>query len=204
MTAADGRAVPRPLLLALAVWLGLAIALGASGRPAALRPPVPQLMVMVLTVAAALAVARVPTLRSWAMQVDLRALVALHLTRFVGLYFLLLARRGELAPAFAVPAGWGDIVVATLAIAVLAGGPAPEVTRRRALLCWNLLGLADILFVVITAARVAMADPASMSALLRLPLSVIPTFLVPLIIVSHLVIGVRLLRRPADVSTPIV
>jgi hypothetical protein len=54
------------------------------------------------------------------------------------------------------------------------------------------LGLADILFVVATAARLALADPASMAALLRLPLSLLPTFLVPLIIASHVVLGVRL------------
>jgi len=56
------------------------------------------------------------------------------------------------------------------------------------------LGLADILFVVVTAARLGVADPESMAALLRLPLSLLPTFLVPLIIASHVVLGVRLAR----------
>jgi hypothetical protein len=40
-----------------------------------------------------------------------------------------------------------------------------------------------------------MADPESMAALLRLPLSLLPTFLVPLIIASHVVLGLRLGRR---------
>jgi hypothetical protein len=35
-----------------------------------------------------------------------------------------------------------------------------------------------------------------MAELLRLPLSLLPTFLVPLIIASHVVLGVRLARRP--------
>ena len=61
----------------------------------------------------------------------------------------------------------------------------------------NLLGMVDILFVVATAARLAAADPESMAALLRLPLSLLPTFLVPLIIASHVVLGVRLARRSA-------
>jgi hypothetical protein len=53
-------------------------------------------------------------------------------------------------------------------------------------------GLIDILFVVVTAARLVLADPASMSPLLRLPLSLLPTFLVPLLIASHVVFGIRL------------
>ena len=48
---------------------------------------------------------------------------------------------------------------------------------------------------VATAARLAAADPGSMVALLRLPLSLLPTFLVPLIIASHVILGVRLTRR---------
>ena len=58
-----------------------------------------------------------------------------------------------------------------------------------------MLGLADILFVVVTAARLATTDPASMVALLRLPLSLLPTFLVPLIIACHVFLGLRLARR---------
>ena len=42
-------------------------------------------------------------------QLDLRLLVLYHLTRFVGVWFLVLYSRGELPYAFAVPGGWGDI-----------------------------------------------------------------------------------------------
>jgi hypothetical protein len=55
----------------------------------------------------------------------------------------------------------------------------------------------DILFVVATAARLALADPDSMQGLLHLPLSLLPTFLVPLIIASHVVLAIRLARVPA-------
>jgi hypothetical protein len=50
---------------------------------------------------------------------------------------------------------------------------------------------------VVTAGRLGLEDPASMAELLELPLSLLPTFLVPILIASHLVLGVRLLRRSA-------
>jgi len=58
--------------------------------------------------------------------------------------------------------------------------------------------LLDILFVVVTASRLAFADPDSMSALLRLPLSLLVTFLVPIIIVDHVVVFWRLRARRAS------
>jgi hypothetical protein len=42
----------------------------------------------------------------------------------------------------------------------------------------------------------ALADPASMGPLRTLPLSLLPTFLVPLIIASHVLIFWRLYRPP--------
>jgi hypothetical protein len=184
------------------LWLGVAIILGASGRLQALRPPVPQLVLLTLTVGLLLAGTFVPALRNWAWSVDLGLLVALHSTRFVGAYFLVLHRRGELPYAFAVPGGWGDILVALGALLLLIGGPPTRGAGwYRAYVVWNLFGLADILFVVATAARLAIADPDSMAALLRLPLSLLPTFLVPLIIASHVLIALRLAKlRPVAAS----
>lgn len=59
---------------------------------------------------------------------------------------------------------------------------------------WDLVGLIDILFVVATATRLAISDPESMGELLRLPLSLLPTFLVPIIIFTHIIIFVRLYK----------
>jgi hypothetical protein len=164
------------------------------GGLAGLKPPAPQLVLLGLTVATLLAAVLVPALRAWALRADLRGLVALHLARFVGIYFLILYQRGELPYAFAVPGGWGDILVAGLALLLLLGGPPVTTGRRWAYGAWIVAGLVDILVVVATAARLALADPGSMAALLRLPLSLLPTYLVPLIIASHILIAVRLAR----------
>ena len=130
---------------------------------------------------------------------DLRAIIALHLTRFVGVYFLLLYARGELPFGFAVPAGWGDIVVAVLAVVLLLNWAAIA-RHRRWLVIWNLVGFVDIVLVVAAAAKHALADPASMAALLRPPLNLVPTFLVPLIIGSHILMFVRLSRGSRDLQ----
>ena len=128
--------------------------------------------------------------------VDLRALVLFHLTRFVGFYFLVLHARGELPWAFAVPGGWGDILVAGAALLLVLLVRPDHARGRRAYLVWNVLGFLDILGVVLTAARLAFRDPASMGALLELPLSLLLTFVVPVIVATHVWMLGRLARAP--------
>src|SRR5260370_15651907 len=97
------------------VGLVVAIALGASGALQHLRPPGPQVVLLALTGALLMAWRLNQTFRTWLYALDLRAIVALHLSRFVGAYFLFLYLKGELPFGFAVPGGWGDIIVATSA-----------------------------------------------------------------------------------------
>ena len=49
----------------------------------------------------------------------------------------------------------------------------------------------DILLVVISATRINLTTPGELRALTHLPLSLLPTFLVPLIIATHVIIFVR-------------
>jgi hypothetical protein len=185
--------IPRPIvsravLVFLTVWFIAAFSLGASGVLTALRPPFPQLLLLALTATLLVAYGCVKGFRSWISAIPLSWLVSVHLARFVGIYFLWLYERGQLPFAFAVPGGWGDIAVATTALLLLIVRPTSATVYR----VWNIAGLADILIVVFTAARLALQDAASMAALLRLPLSLLPTFLVPLIIFTHIVISFRL------------
>jgi hypothetical protein len=167
---------------------------GGSGWFAALRPPAPQLILAGLTIVLLLGARLWAPLRQFVATVDVRALVLFHVTRFVGFYFLALHARGDLPWAFAVPGGWGDNVVAAAALLLVLGVRPDSPRGRRAYLAWNVFGLLDILGVVLTAARLAFTDPASMRLLLRLPLSLLPTFVVPVIIATHVLMLARLAR----------
>lgn len=179
-------------------WFLLAVYVGEMDLLAQLPVIAPPLIIAGLTTLVAGSYFLVPGFRR---AIDLRgdrALVAVHLMRFVGIYFLMLSAKGELDPRFAVPAGWGDLAAALGAVALLSV-PAP----RWAYGLWNTFGLADILFVVAKAASLRLEQPDSLDALMRLPLSVLPTMVVPLIIATHIILFARLLRRSHGNDDPL-
>jgi hypothetical protein len=188
--------MPIALTVRLVFWVWFAAAVFAGQQLVLQRLPPFAVPGLVFGLAALLLLNyfRVAALRAWVDALSLRTLVLLHVTRFVGVYFLFLYQHGELPHDFAVPGGIGDIVVATFALPV-ALAPWEPAFRRRVTNIWNAVGLVDILLVAVTAARLNLVDPSQMRALTRLPLSLLPTFLVPLIIASHVVIFVRLARE---------
>ena len=176
----------------LAAWLCFALAAGVAGWFQKASAPMIALTVWILTGLVLLACWKVEPIRMWAMKVDLRWLVLLHTTRFVGFSFLILCRRGELPCTFAMPAGVGDITIAIATVVILL---APQFfASRRLLLIWNSAGLIDIVFVVFAALRAGLQDWPAMAPLRELPLGLLPTFLIPLIIASHVLVFVRLAR----------
>ncbi|HWA85248.1 MAG TPA: hypothetical protein VG710_03410 [Opitutus sp.] len=185
-----------PFAVRAILWLWFFAAVAVSQFAVLQRLPRPAIQGLIIAITAALVLAyrRIPPLRTWIDAIDLRALVLLHATRFVGFYFLLLYQRSELPYAFAVPAGIGDILVAALALAV-AFVPLAEPTRLRAIYIWNVIGTTDILLVIVSAARLALAGSDELVSLTQFPLSLLPTFLAPLIIATHLAIFARLASR---------
>jgi hypothetical protein len=174
-------------------WLFGAILVGHFYVLQRLPLPAVQGILFAITALLVLSYRRIEPFRTWVDAIDIRSLVLLHVTRFVGVYFLVLYRRGELPYAFAVPGGIGDIAVALLAIVVVYLPLAPA-NQTRAIYIWNVIGFVDILLVVFAAARIGLAGGFGLLPLTYLPLSLLPTFLVPLIIASHLAIFARLKR----------
>ena len=179
----------------LLAWLCVAVA--SAGLFRNVSAPAVAATVWILTGIALLACWKITAIKAWALAVNVQWLVLFHLTRLIaGVSFLIFCGRGELPCAFAKSAGWGDIVVAVLALAVLAAIRAPF--AKAIVLVWNAVGLLDIIFVVSSALRFGLRNWQSMHVLRELPLSLLPMFLVPLIIASHVLIFLRV-GRASDV-----
>ena len=185
-------AVPRPRLAAagLALWGIVALAASASGLISLER----RLLVPIgiaLSVATLLTLYfRSPSFRALADGVDLRVPILFHTVRApIGLGFLVLMTSG-LDAGFARIAGYGDIVSGVLAGLAAVAASRPGARSRALVRLWNALALLDILVVVATAQRIILfsGHPESMSTLLRFPFAIIPLFVVPLVIATHLLV----------------
>ena len=134
-------------------------------------------------------------------------LIRLHLWRLVGVVFLLLMVRGQVPALWALPAGIGDILVAVTAPWVARNLHTPQGTRRAVI--WNLFGMADL---VVAVGLGIMTSPGptqvfhtvpTSELMAHFPLALVPTFLVPLAFMLH-VMSLWQLLRGAWVSHPAV
>jgi hypothetical protein len=190
----------RLLWVLLGGWLVSAAALGRMG--ALLRSPVPPPIIALALAAVALAVASWSRgLRGAVSLLDTNTLVAVHVVRLVvGVYFLILWRAGVLPGEFAMFAGWGDIVVGAAAALLVAWSMARSAPiSRRALLVWNTAGLVDILAVLLNGMRIFTRDPGLLTAFGGLPLALLPLFVVPIVIATHMLLFMRV-RLPRGAS----
>jgi hypothetical protein len=140
--------------------------------------------------------ARSQGFREFMLSLNPRVLTMVQSWRVAGFVFLVLASYGILPRMFALPAGWGDITIgatATLAALYLAN---PE--HRRSFLAWQVLGIADLAMAVLLGTLSGVLDPRgiSTSAMTVLPLSLIPTFVVPLLLILHLACIAQARRWP--------
>jgi hypothetical protein len=116
-------------------------------------------------------------------------ILLLHSTRHLGMMFL---TRGAtypgLPPEFAYPAAFGDLITAIIALIAIPFVLRGSVFARPIVWIFNVFGTLDLLVAIATAtiynAPVAMG-----------PAYWIPAFWVPLLLVTHYVIFVLLLRR---------
>ena len=172
------------LLLLLLAWGLAATAAGAFHLLGHLPPVGVQLVIAGLAVGFSVALARLHWLGAAAGGISVRAILAFHLVRFIGFYFLWLHAQGRVPGEFAERAGWGDIVAATAALGLLFWPEGPGF--RRALFWWNLGGAADLFLAVGTAGWLNLTRPGSMVELTELPLTLIPLWAVPVLLSSHI------------------
>jgi len=186
----------------LGLWIGLAAAAGGAGWLAIARPfPVMGIFVAAPLLAAAIAAAW-PAVRQAMLSLPLPLMVGLNIGRVAGVLFLLLAAEGRLSGPFPYSAGWGDIIAGALALPIL--WLMQENDRHTtAIHLWNAFGMADLVVAIglgVTSAANSplgiFRDGAGSEAMQHLPWSFVPTVLVPLYMILHAVIWIRL-RRPA-------
>lgn len=192
-TTATPPRLPGGALVTTLIWVALAVLAGVTGALTHLPFPIPQTLILALVVATIVVTHAAASVRAWIEALPLRTLVGIHALRFVGIVFLVLAARGQLAQLFASRAGWGDIAVAALALVLLASGE-PRTTSHRAFYqLWNLLGAADLIVAVGTAAWVGSRglEP-GVEPLFAAPLSLVPLFFVPVFLAAHVFIFRRL------------
>jgi hypothetical protein len=180
--------------LLLLAWVVSAIVLAASGALAASDLLIPAL-IGIPVAGFALGYRWNPAFREAALSLDTGVLVILHSWRMLGLGFLLLYAHDVLPGLFAWLAGAGDALAAVgatlIGIRLLRG----NTVSRQALLMWNSFGLLDFASAVLvgTALRSAwLGGELTTDVMASLPLSLIPTLIVPFYVITHMVIFMQL------------
>ena len=179
----------------LVAWFALVFVLGASGAfvtPPG-TPPIPIAIGITAPIIIFLLAFRASrTFRDFVLTADLRLCTGIQAWRFAGLGFLALYAQGALPGLFAWPAGLGDIAIGLTAPWVTLALIRRESFRfSRLFLVWNLLGILDLIVAVTTGVlssglAVAIAGAITTAPMARLPLVLIPAYLVPLFIMLHL------------------
>src|SRR5262249_38295251 len=135
------------VLVALAVWFGLVIFLGAQGAfvAGAGSPPVRIFLGVAIPLAVFVAAYFGWTrFRDFILGLDIRFLAAIQAWRWGGLGFLSLYANGILPGLFALPAGLGDMAIGFSApwiVLSLIRNPSFAASRR--FVIWNILGIID-------------------------------------------------------------
>ncbi len=194
---------------AAASWGILVVAIGALGgfAPGATGPvPAPVLAFVVLVALLFAGWYFVPRFRQAATGVPLPALVGVNIARLGGLFFILVAEDGRLSGPFPPIAGGGDILVGALAIPLAALAARRADAHTGLLRAWNALGALDLIVAIALGAlsapgtpiRVFTEGPGTL-AMTTLPWAIVPAMLVPIYLLIHFVIAMKL-RSSAHVG----
>lgn len=160
------------------------------------RPPILLGLAAVVPVALfALVYLESPGFRQFVSSLNLRWLTLAQAWRILGIVFVLDYSRGLLPGVFALPAGWGDFAIGITAplVAWFWKPPYPKKT----FVVWNLLGMTDLVVAVtlgVLASRSSvglLAGDVSTRLTGMFPLSLVPTFFVPLLFIFHLISLIR-------------
>jgi len=188
------RSLTVPILWTTVAWFtavllaGLAGVFDTAGVPVAIgiAAAIPPLLVIGLLIWS-------PRFQEWTRSLDLRLLITLHMWRLVGFGFLATWAVGALPGSFALSAGYGDIMVGVTAPFVAFACLDKGRRGKAAFYSWTAFGVADLLLAVLLGVLhsdsplgiLAEGPGSGVDILGPLPMSIIPTFVVPLMLSLH-------------------
>jgi hypothetical protein len=183
----------------LSVWLALHGAFGGSPG----QPPIGLAITLILPLVVFARDSRLHgPLFEGLRRLDLAGLIAAQTYRIGGVFFLIAWWAGTLPGAFALPAGIGDLAIGLSAPFVAAAVAGRRPGSLALAWTWNVAGVADLvmaLFEGVTHSSSPLglfAGSLPSDAVTRYPLSLSPTFVVPLSLVLHIA-AFRRLRSTA-------
>jgi hypothetical protein len=139
--------------------------------------------------------------REFVLSLSPQTLTFVQAWRIAGFVFLALYAYRILPGDFALPAGWGDVAIGLTAVVVATRLAKPE--HKTAFIAWQLLGVTDLVVAVGTGAVSRLVTPQlaansiSTAPMTVLPLSLIPTFAVPLLFILHVICIAQARRWPS-------
>ena len=188
----------------LALWLSAAVVLSVNGAYDSAVGVLPTTLIggiglPLLVFGGLYATSR--NFRDFLLHLDIRPLILLHTWRMLGLGFVFLYFYDILSGWFALPAGLGDAATAVgalfLGIALYTSGTK---VSRAMVFWWNTFGLID--FVIAVSMGVIMRpgmniihDSLTSRPMGEFPLALIPAFVVPLFILTHVIIYLQLRHK---------
>jgi len=190
----DSHSVKKLVFGIVGIWFLLAFVGGMLGIFNKPDTPYVPLFVLVPIIGFTLAYSLSMQMRHAVNQIPLLLITISHVWRFVGIGFFVGAILNVLPPQFGYPEGLGDVVTAIfcipLAFAICKKSFSPRL--RTAFIVWNVFGLIDLISAISLGILYSQGSlgilrtDLSTAAMTTFPVSLIPTFFVPLFILLHL------------------
>jgi hypothetical protein len=189
----------------VAVWFLFALSASALGvfKNETDRPALPLIVAAVTPIIVfSIWYATSQGFRRFVLGLNPRTLTYLQAWRIAGLMFVALYMLDILPGVFALPAGWGDFAVGVTAPVVAAKFAQPQ--YRRGFILWQIFGMADLVVAMTSGVLSGNFDPqaTSMVAMTVLPLSLVPSFIVPLLMIVHIISIAQARRWSAQQTLP--
>jgi hypothetical protein len=194
----------------IAAWFVFALTGAALGlfHTSATRPPLPLLLAVLLPlVIFTIWYQSSLKFRDFVLSINPGTLTLVQSWRIAGYTFLVLYAYGILPGIFALPAGWGDVAIGLTAPLIATKFAFPG--HRKSFIVWQVLGITDLVVAVTSGAAAPFLFPQTLISargpntgdMTALPLSLIPTFAVPLLGILH-IICIAQARRWSEAKQP--